>query len=189
MALSSCSIRLRRSFSRPANAVLNASVMSWMLPIPPPLSSNETAASACSVVGYIPARGQRDQRTLVQPPSGDDVGRRRQFDVLGTEQAGLAELGRRVGGQLDITVELHRDQRMPVLAFDLLDGADVDVADADAGIRLDVVHVGHLGLDRERAGPRALDTRQRNRVQTSPVGAAGHHGGQHSHTGHDAYRP
>ena len=78
----------------------------------------------------------------------------------GTEQAGLADLGRRVGGQLDITVELHRDQRVPALAFDLGDGADVDVADPDAGVRLDVVHVGHLGLDRERTGPRALDARQ-----------------------------
>ena len=51
MNLSSCSIRLRRSSSRPVNAVLNASVMSWMLPMPPPLSSNEIAASVCSVLG------------------------------------------------------------------------------------------------------------------------------------------
>src|SRR5882757_6249023 len=55
MNLSSCSIRLRRSASRPVNAVLNACVMSWTLPSPPPLSSNEIAASVCSVVGYAPA--------------------------------------------------------------------------------------------------------------------------------------
>ena len=49
--MSNWSIRLRRSFSRPANAVLNAWVMSWIWPTPPPLSSTEIAARVCSVVG------------------------------------------------------------------------------------------------------------------------------------------
>ena len=30
---------------------LKASVMSWMFPMPPPLSSNEIAANVCSVLG------------------------------------------------------------------------------------------------------------------------------------------
>ena len=51
MNLSSCSIRLRRSCSRPGKAVLNASVMSWIWPSPPPLSTSDNAASVCSIVG------------------------------------------------------------------------------------------------------------------------------------------
>ncbi len=55
--------------------------------------------------------------------------------------------------------------------------------DPDAGIRLDVVHVGHLRLNRERPRPLALDTRQRKRVQPSPAGTAGQHPGQHDYDG------
>ena len=62
----------------------------------------------------------------------------------------------------------HRDQRVPALAFDLGDGADVDVADPDARVRFDVVHVGQLRLDGERAGTAALGARQRQRVQPLP---------------------
>ena len=170
MNLSSCSIRLRRSSSRPANAVLNASVMSWIWPMPPPLSSNDDRGQRLlgARVGTA-RRRQRDQRALVQPALRGDVGGRRQFDVQGTQQAGLAERGRRVRGQLDVAVELHRHQRMPALALDLGDVADVDVTDADARVRLDVVDVGHLRLDRERARPRALGAGQRQRVQPSPA--------------------
>ena len=51
---------------------------------------------------------------------------------------------------------------MPALALDLGDGSNVYVADADARVLLDVVHVGHLRLDGERAGADALHARQRN---------------------------
>ena len=53
---------------------------------------------------------------------------------------------------------------MPALALDLGHVADGDVTDPDPGVLFDVVHVGHLRLDGERAGA-ALGARQRKRVQ------------------------
>ncbi len=180
MALSSCSIRLRRSSSRPVKAMLSASVMSWMLPMPPPLSSNAIAASVCSVLGYFP-----DDASGISEPScslpcgGTSVGG---ASSMCSDPSRLVwpSLAVALAGSSHVAVELHRDQRMPALALDLGDGADVHVADAHPGVLLDVVHVGHLRLNGEPAWARALHARQWKRVQPSPVAAAGQREREHA---------
>ena len=51
MNVSSWVSRLRMSFSRPANALANAWLISCSWPSPPPLSRIDTDAKVCSVVG------------------------------------------------------------------------------------------------------------------------------------------
>ncbi len=75
--------------------------------------------------------------------------------MQGTEQAGLAQLDRRVGRQVDVTVDRHGQQRMPPLHVDLRHVADGDVTHADPRIGLQVGDVGQLGLDGERIRPAA----------------------------------
>ena len=79
------------------------------------------------------------------------VCRRRQLDVLRTQQAGLAELGGGVGGQVDVAIEAHRHQRMPALAFDLRHIADRHVGDPHPRVLLEIIDIGHLRLDHEGA--------------------------------------
>ena len=49
--------------------------------------------------------------------------------------------------QMDVAVDPHGHQGMPVLHLDLGDVADVDVGDPDPGVLLDDDHVGQLRLD------------------------------------------
>ena len=69
--------------------------------------------------------------------------------MQGTEQAGLAQLDRRVGRQVHVAVDRHRQQRMPPLHVDLGHVADRDVPNADTGIGLQVGDIGQFGLNGE----------------------------------------
>ena len=48
---------------------------------------------------------------------------------------------------MDVAVNTHGDQRMPVLYLDIGDVADVDVCDAHPRIPLDHNDIRQLGLD------------------------------------------
>ena len=74
-----------------------------------------------------------------------------------------------LAGRLDVAVEPHGDQGVPALPLDLGDLADLHVADPNARVRFDVVDIGHLRLDGERAGAATLGPRQRQRVQPLPL--------------------
>src|ERR1700694_4696931 len=87
----------------------------------------------------------------------------------GAQQAGLPHFGGGVRREVDVAGKAHGDQRVPALAFDLGDRADVDVTDADAGILLHRGDVGQLGLYLERTGTAARGARQRQRVQALPA--------------------
>ena len=98
--------------------------------MPPPLSSNDDRRQR--LLGARDSAAPDDSGIsdpLCSLPCGGNVGGRRQLDVQRAQQAGLAERGGRVGGQVDVAVDRHRDQRVPALAFDLGDVADGDVAD------------------------------------------------------------
>ena len=148
------------SFSRPANALANAWVISWSWPSPPPLSRIDTEASVCSVVGYVLARDSGITEPSLSSPLGRLVGGRRQLDVHGPQQAGLPDLGGAVGRQVHVAVDAHGHQRMPVLHLDLGDVADVDVGDPHPGVLLDDNHIGHLRLNGVRAVATAFGSGQ-----------------------------
>ena len=78
----------------------------------------------------------------------------------GTQEAGLADFGGAVRGQMDITVDSHGDQGMPVLYLDLGDVADVDVGHTYPGVRLNDDDIGQLCLNGVRALSVALGSRQ-----------------------------
>ena len=155
MNLSSCSIRLRRSSSRPANAVLER--LGDVLDLADPTAVEQQRDRGQRLLGASgrcsPTTAGSASLRAACPPVATSVGG---ASSMCSEPSRLVwpTLGRRVGGQLDVAVELHRHQRVPALALDLGDVADGDVADPDARVRLDVVHVGHLRLDRERARAR-----------------------------------
>ena len=118
---------------------------------------------------------QRDQGSRLSLPIGGCPCGRRQFYVHRTQQAGLTERGRRVGRKVDVAVELHGDQRMPALQFDVGHVADGDIVDPDPGILFKVLHVGHLRLDGVGARAAAFGARQRERVRAVET-AAGQRG-------------
>ena len=161
--------RLRISSSRPANAVANVWLISCSWASPPPLSRIDTDANVCSVVGYVLAADNGITEPFLSSPSRRFVGRRCQLDVHGTQQAGLSDLGGGVGGQMDVAVDAHGHQGMPVLHLDLGDVADVDVGDPDPGVLLDDHHVGQLRLDGVRIVAAARCAGQAQRVQAPPL--------------------
>ena len=107
-------------------------------------------------------------------PCGRHVGRRRQLDVQRTEQAGLTDLGGRVGGQVDVAVELHGHQRMPALSLDLGDVPTLTSPTRTREFGWMLSTSGICAWIDERARPPALGARQRQRVQ-SRQSAAGQH--------------
>ncbi len=94
---------------------------------------------------------QRNHRAVFELSLRRLVFRRRQLDVHGAQQAGLADLGGAVRRQVNIAVDPHGHQGMPVLDLDLGDVADVDVGNPHPGIRLNDDHIGQLSLNRVRA--------------------------------------
>ena len=77
---------------------------------------HERDGRQCLLSGRETARlSERDQRSVVQPALGRLIGRRRQFDVQRAQQAGLTDFRGDVRRKLYISVEAHRDERMPAL--------------------------------------------------------------------------
>src|SRR6476469_4070538 len=135
MKVSSWVSRLRMSFSRPANAFANDWLISWSWPRPPPLSRIDTDTRVCSVVGYVLADDSGITAPSLRSPCG--------------------------GSSVDVAVDAHGDQRVPVLHFDLGDVADVDVGDPHPGVLLNDDDVGQLRLDGVRTVTAAFGSGQR----------------------------
>src|ERR1700744_5186536 len=70
---------------------------------------------------------------------------------------------------MDIAVDTHGHQGMPVLHFDLGDVADVDIGDAYPGVRLNDDDIGQLCLNGVRALTVAFGSRQAERVEALPA--------------------
>src|ERR1700738_3537028 len=87
---------------------------------------------------------------------------------------------------MDIAVDAHRHQRMPVLYLDLGDVADVDVGDTHPGVLLNDNHIGQLRLDRVRTVAVTFGSRQAQRVEAAPLTSRdrGHTHGDESHDQH-----
>ena len=126
------------------------------------------------MLGKAPPRDNGMTRTIAQPAVRRHVGRWCQLDMQRAQQAGQTDCRSGVLGKDDIAVQAHRHERVPALALDLRQCADVDVADADSRVGLDVVDVGQLGLDHERAVATALGAGHRQGVQPAPVAATGY---------------
>ena len=105
---------------------------------------------------------------------GGNVCRCSQFDVQRAQQAGLAQLGRRVLWEIHVSAKPQRDQRVPGLTFDMGDVSHRDVPDPDPRILLQVGHIGKLYLDGERSGASSSGSRQWQRVQAPPAATAAH---------------
>ena len=89
--------------------------------------------------------------------SGDGSGGAVQLHVLGAQQAGLADLGQRVDGQLDVRLQVKRQRRDPVLQLDRPHAADVDVGDPDPAIDVERQRVRHLHVDGHACPGRCRD--------------------------------
>ncbi|TWF95009.1 hypothetical protein FHU35_13734 [Saccharopolyspora dendranthemae] len=120
---------------------------------------------------------QADGRAFGQPPGGSLRGRG-QLDVLLTQQAGLAQPGDGVGGQLDVSVEGHRHLGVPRPGCqdDVGDPSDRHVVDPDTRVGHEVEHVGEADLHvvggrcRRRLRPAAACRRRRARSNpTAPA--------------------
>ena len=103
-----------------------------------------------------------------------------QFDVLRTQQAGLADLGGGVLRKPDALVQVHGQRGDPVLQVDRTDRADEDVGHQDSAIAVQRHGVWHLNKDLVGARAAAGPTGQRDVGDAAPVPAGGQHhrGGQ-----------
>ena len=69
---------------------------------------------------------------------------------------------------MDVAVDAHGHQSMPVLHLDVGDVADVDVGDPHPGVLLNHNDVGQLRLNGVRPGPAACGSGQPQRVEAPP---------------------
>ena len=146
--MSSWAMKLRRSCSRPANAVLKVVVMSWSLADPTAVEQQRQRAKRLFGGGVAARRGQRNQRAVVQPAARGYRLRAGQLDVQAC-RAGWSDRrwrSRSPAGRRRRRAS-HRDQRVPALPLDSGDVTDGDVADPDPLIPFDIGDVGHLRLD------------------------------------------
>ena len=115
---------------------------------------------------------QRDEGPVRQLALGVLVARGRQLDVLLPQQGGLLDHRDRVGGEVDVAVDLHGDQRRPVVGqLDLLDPADRDVGDPDPGLRDEVQDVEELDLHGVGVLAQVGTARQGQRVRPAETAA------------------
>ena len=148
--------------SRPSSALLISLVMVLSWPTPPPLSSRLSAPRTSSTSGLRP-----DRSSGITSPSprsrgaGARLGRAERDELL-AEQAGLAELGDRVVGQLHVLAQLEGHLGDRAVEADVGHLADVDVVDLHRRLRHQVEHVAELHGDRDRvlAGVGAAGQRQ-----------------------------
>ena len=124
----------RTSDSRPSKALLSSETMVLSWPTPPPLSSSESAPRTSSTSGLRPVRSSPMASPFESLPLPGSLGRL-QLDELLAEQAGLADLGAGVVGEVDVPGHLDGDLGDVALELDLLDLADGDVVDLDRRLR------------------------------------------------------
>ncbi len=72
---------------------------------------------------------------------------------------------------MNIAVDAHGHQGMPILYLDLGDVAYVDVGDTHAGVLLNDNHIGQPRLDGVRAVAGTSSSRQAERIQATPLTA------------------
>ena len=102
--------------------------------------------------------------------------------MFGPEQAGLADLGRRIGGQGHRAVERNRHPCVPVVGLDRTDTSDCHVVDHDRRVGTDRRDVRHLDHDRETSLTAAGRARQRHRIQPAPLTTRQNEHGARRHT-------
>ena len=169
----SCSSTERADSSRPSSARLSSWVMVLSWATPPPLSSRLSAPSTSSTSGLRPARSigmvAPSFSCVAMAPSSGAL----ELDELLAEQAGLAQLGDRVAGQLDVVADLEGDEGLVALEVDRGHLADADVVDLDRRLRHEVEDVGELDLDRHRVVADVGTAGQRQGVDAGVAGRQG----------------
>ena len=121
------------------------------------------------------AAGQRDRVAVGELPRRADIRRLGERHVLLAEDAGLAQIGDRVGGQFRRVGDTQPHPGAPAVQFHLLNSPDGDVVDLDGRLRHQVEDVAELDRDAVGIAVRGGAARQLDVLQAAELAAGQQH--------------